>query len=93
MIYKQCCALGSAWMAVRVILEEFGIPYDFIQTTIDMDKPRPPEHLALYPYGQVPVLIWDKLANVKRIIDMAMSRPSAQLVYENRIAKQEYMKG
>ena len=32
---------------------------ELIQTTIDMDKPRPPEQLALNPNGWVPVLIWD----------------------------------
>jgi len=29
-----------------------------LKTTIDMDKPRPPEQLALNPNGWVPVLIW-----------------------------------
>ncbi len=56
--YKLYYALGSAAMGVRVILEEIGAPYELIQTTIDMDKPRPPEQLALNPNGWVPVLIW-----------------------------------
>ena len=43
----------------RVILEEIGAPYELIQTTIDMDKPLPPEQLALNPNGWIPVLIWD----------------------------------
>ncbi|NNF78951.1 MAG: glutathione S-transferase family protein, partial [Rhizobiales bacterium] len=34
-------------MGVRVLLEEIGAPYELIHTTIDMDKPRPPEQLAL----------------------------------------------
>lgn len=46
-------------MGVRVLLEEIGVPYELIQTTIDMDKPRPPEQLALNPNGWIPVLIWD----------------------------------
>ena len=45
-------------MGVRVILEEIGAPYELIHTTIDRDKPRPPEQLALNPNGWVPVLIW-----------------------------------
>jgi glutathione S-transferase len=45
-------------MGVQVILEEIGAPYELIQTTIDMDKPRPPEQLALNPNGWVPVLTW-----------------------------------
>jgi glutathione S-transferase len=57
--YKLYYALGSAAMGVRVILEEIGAEYELIQTTIDMDKPRPPEQLALNPNGWVPVLIWD----------------------------------
>lgn len=56
--YKLFYAPGSAAMGVRVLLEEIGAPYDLIQTTIDMDKPRPPEQLALNPNGWVPVLIW-----------------------------------
>lgn len=46
-------------MGIRVILEEIGAQYELVQTTIDMDKPRPPEQLALNPNGWVPVLIWD----------------------------------
>ena len=38
---------------------EIGAPYEVIETTIDMDKPRPAEQLALNPNGWVPVLIWD----------------------------------
>ena len=60
--YKLYYALGSAAMGVRVILEEIGAPYELIQTTIDMDKPRPPEQLALNPNGWVPVLVWDDKA-------------------------------
>ncbi|MEM7221957.1 MAG: glutathione S-transferase family protein [Pseudomonadota bacterium] len=59
-MYKLYYALGSAAMGVRVILEEIGAPYELIETTIDMDKPRPPEQLALNPNGWIPVLIWDE---------------------------------
>ena len=45
-------------MGVRVILEEIGAPYELIQSTIDMDKPRPPEQLAINPNGWIPVLVW-----------------------------------
>ncbi len=57
-MYKLYYAPGSAAMGVRVILEEIGAPYELIQTTIDMDKPRPPEQLTLNPNGWVPVLLW-----------------------------------
>jgi len=59
MTYKLYYAPGSAAMGVRVLLEEIGAPYELIHTTIDMDKPRPPEQLALNPNGWIPVLIWD----------------------------------
>lgn len=58
-MYTLYYAPGSAAMGVRVLLEEIGAPYALIQTTIDMDKPRSPEQLALNPNGWVPVLIWD----------------------------------
>lgn len=59
MTYKLYYAEGSAAMGVRVLLEEIGAPYELIQTTIDMDKPRPAAQLAINPNGWVPVLLWD----------------------------------
>ena len=58
-MYKLFYALKSASMGVRVILEEIGAPYELIQTSIDMDEPRPPEQLAINPNGWVPVLLWE----------------------------------
>ena len=49
-------------MGIRVILEEIGEPYELLQSTIAMDQPRPPEHLALNPNGWIPVLIWGEKA-------------------------------
>ena len=46
-------------MGTRVLLEEIGAPYELIESTIDMDKPRSPEQLAINPNGWVPVLKWD----------------------------------
>ncbi len=46
-------------MGVRVMLEEIGAPYELIETTVDMDKPRPAEQLAINPNGWVPVLTWN----------------------------------
>lgn len=62
MSYKLYYALGSAAMGIRVLLEEIGADYELLPTTIDMDKPRPPEQLALNPNGWVPVLLWDDMA-------------------------------
>ncbi len=66
MEYRLFYAPGSAAMGVRVMLEEIGAPYELIQTTIDMDKPRPPEQLAINPNGWVPVLTWGDDADNER---------------------------
>ena len=58
-MYKLFYANKSASMGVRVMLEEIGVPYDLIQTSVDMDRPRPPEQLAINPNGWVPVLLWE----------------------------------
>ena len=58
MPYKLFYAPGSAAMGTRVMLEEIGASYELLEATIDMDKPRPPEQLALNPNGWVPILIW-----------------------------------
>lgn len=58
-MYKLFYAPNSASMGVRTMLEEIGAPYELIDTTIDMDKPRPPEQVAINPNGWVPVLVWD----------------------------------
>lgn len=62
MNYQLYYAPGSASMGVRVLLEEIGASYDLISTTIDMDKPRSQEQLALNPNGWIPVLIWNNKA-------------------------------
>ena len=58
-MYKLFYALKSASMGIRVMLEEIGVPYELVETTVDMDKPRRPEQLAINPNGWVPVLTWD----------------------------------
>ena len=62
MNYKLYYAPGSAAMGVRVLLEEIGVSYELINTTIAMDEPRPIHQLELNPNGWVPVLIWDDKA-------------------------------
>ena len=58
-MYKLFYAPKSASMGIQVILEEIGIPYELIPTTIDRDKPSPPEQIEINPNGWVPVLTWD----------------------------------
>ena len=59
MTYRLYYDLGSAAMGIRVILEEIGVPYELIQSTIDRSKPRSPEQLAINPNGWLPVLTWN----------------------------------
>ena len=59
MDYRLYYAKGSASDGVRVILEEIGVPYELIQSTIDRSKPRPPKQLEINPNGWVPVLMYD----------------------------------
>ncbi|MEM7377358.1 MAG: glutathione S-transferase family protein [Pseudomonadota bacterium] len=58
-MYQLFYAPHSAAMGVRVLLEEIGVPYTLIESTIDMGRPRPAEQLAVNPNGWVPVLVWD----------------------------------
>ena len=62
MTYQLFYAPDSAAMGTRVMLEEIGAPYELIESTIDMDKSRPPEQLALNPNGWLPVLKWGENA-------------------------------
>jgi glutathione S-transferase len=59
MNYKLFYASGSAAEGVRVILEELGVPYELIKSTIDRSKQRPPEQLKINPNGWVPVLMYE----------------------------------
>ena len=59
MTYQLFYAPGSAAMGTRVMLEEIGAPYELIESTIDMAKPRPPEQIAINPNGWIPVLKWE----------------------------------
>ena len=59
MTYKLFYADGSAAQGVRVILEELGVPYELIESTIDRSKQRPPEQLKINPNGWVPVLMYE----------------------------------
>lgn len=59
-MYKLFYALKSASMGVRVMLEEIGVPYELLETSVEMGKSRPPEQLAINPNGWVPVLVWDE---------------------------------
>ncbi len=58
-MYKLYYAPKSASMGVRVILDEIGVPYELLETSIVQGEQRPPEQLKINPNGWVPVLLWD----------------------------------
>ena len=41
------------------MLEELGVQYDLIESTMDRSKPRPPAQLKINPNGWVPVLMYE----------------------------------
>ena len=59
MTYQLFYASGSAAQGVRVILEELGVPYELIKSTIDRNEQRPSEQLKINPNGWVPVLMYE----------------------------------
>lgn len=59
MNYKLFYANESAAQGVHVILEELGVHYELIKSTIDRSKPRPTKQLEINPNGWVPVLMYD----------------------------------
>ena len=61
-MYKLYYAKKSASMGIRTLLEEIGAPYELVETSVDMDEPRPQEQLAINPNGWIPVLIWGESA-------------------------------
>ena len=58
MDYRLFYAQGSASDGIRLVLEEIGVPYKLLQSTIERGKPRPPEQLEINPNGWVPVLMY-----------------------------------
>jgi len=58
--YKLFYAANSASMGVRVLMEELGVEYELLESTIDRTVPRSAEQIALNPNGWIPVLVWDK---------------------------------
>ena len=58
MDYRLFYAQGSASDGIRLVLEEIGMPYKLLQSTIERGKPRPSEQLEINPNGWVPVLMY-----------------------------------
>ena len=80
-MYKLFYAPDSAAMGTRVILEELGVAYELIDSTIDRDKPSPPEQLEINPNGWIPVLVWDDPDDLKRSKYEAMYECAAITIF------------
>ena len=53
MDYRLFYGQGSASDGIRLVLEEIGVPYKLLQSTIERGKTRPPEQLQINPNGWV----------------------------------------
>ena len=58
-MYKLYGSLGAASLSPQCVLEESGLPYEFIEVDISEDTERDPEYLKLNPHGRIPTLIFD----------------------------------
>ena len=52
-------SLGAASLSPQCVLEESGLPYEFIEVDISEDSERDPEYLKLNPHGRIPTLIFE----------------------------------
>ena len=57
-MYKLYGSLGAASLSPQCVLEESGLPYEFIEVDISEDTERDPEYLKLNPHGRIPTLIF-----------------------------------
>ena len=58
-MYKLYGSLGAASLSPQCVLEESGLPYEFIEVDISEDTERDPEYLKLNPHGRIPTLVID----------------------------------
>ena len=58
-MYKLYGSLGAASLTPQCVLEESGLPYEFIEVDISEDTERDPEYLNLNPHGRIPTLVID----------------------------------
>ena len=58
-MYKLYGSLGAASLTPQCVLEETGLPYEFIEVDISEDTERDPEYLKLNPHGRIPTLVID----------------------------------
>lgn len=49
-------AMSTCTRRVRCVLEEMGLPYEIILVDLGNGEHKQPAHLAIQPFGQVPVL-------------------------------------
>ena len=49
-------AMFTCTRRVRCVLEEMGLPYELVLVDLSKGEHKQPAHLAIQPFGQVPVL-------------------------------------
>lgn len=55
-MYTLYSSKGSSSLAPHLLLEEVGVPYTVVETSIQQGAHQTPEYLALNPKGRVPLL-------------------------------------
>ncbi len=48
--------MSTCTRRVRCVLEEMGLPYEIVLVDLRKDEHKQPAHLAIQPFGKVPVL-------------------------------------
>ncbi len=48
--------MSTCTRRVRCVLEEMGLPYEIVLVDLSKGEHKQPAHLAIQPFGQVPVL-------------------------------------
>lgn len=74
---------GACSLAVHIVLEEIGVPFEAVQVAIKEGAHQTPEYLALNPQGRVPTLVDDGLVLTEApaiLHYLAHRHPQAQLL-------------
>ncbi len=74
---------GACSLAVQIVLEEIGVPFEAVRVAIKEGAHQKPEYLALNPQGRVPTLVDDGLVLTEApaiLHYLAHRHPQAQLL-------------
>lgn len=74
---------GACSLAVHIVLEEIGLPFQLVHTSTADGSTRSPEHLKLNPKGRVPVLVTGDSVLTEApaiLVHLAMQHPDQKLL-------------